>query len=292
MNPPDLSSLVFALRPLQSATDVPHLGRAAHAVLLDAVRWADPALAEAIHAGSDVRPFTASDLIGYSHRKGLTPEHACTLRLTTLTQPVTQALLKATSSEAEDHAAGRPPLSVGAQVQLGAIVFRVEAVVGDAGLHPWVGATTYAVLSAPWLLWRENPDAHGTLQFASPTTFKSGGRHVPVPLPAWVFGGLLERWNAFAPVAFPPELRRYAEECLALSKYQLKSRMVTLMVGATMQDGGMRIGAVGRARYVATNRDRYWLSLINLLAEYAFFAGVGAGNGMGLGQCRRLRDEG
>jgi CRISPR/Cas system endoribonuclease Cas6 (RAMP superfamily) len=49
---------------------------------------------------------------------------------------------------------------------------------------------------------------------------------------------------------------------------------------------------VGRARYVTTNFDRYWMSLINLLADFAIFSGAGAGTGMGLGQCRRILDLG
>jgi len=124
-----------------------------------------------------------------------------------------------------------------------------------------------------------------SLQFASPTTFKSGEKHVPVPLPAWVFGSLLEKWNAFAPVALPAEVRRFAEECLALTAYRLSTRMIPL------KEGGLRAGAVGQARYTALNHDRYWLSLINLLADFALFAGVGAGTGMGLGQVRKMRDD-
>ena len=139
-------------------------------------------------------------------------------------------------------------------------------------------------MSAPWLLGRTAPPRSVTLQFVSPTTFKSEGRHVPVPLPHLVFGSLLEKWNAFAPVAFPPELRRYANECLALSSYQLRSS------GVTLKEGGLRMGAVGRARYVSTSFDRYWMSLINLLADFALFAGLGAGTGMGLGQCRKMAD--
>jgi CRISPR-associated endoribonuclease Cas6 len=43
------------------------------------------------------------------------------------------------------------------------------------------------------LLGRAAPNPRLTLHFASPATFKSGGLHVPVPLPGLVFGGLLER---------------------------------------------------------------------------------------------------
>jgi len=273
----DLLSVVLTLRPLQAQMAVPPLGRASHALLLNAVQWADAALAQQVHAGSESRPFTASGLIGVSRAIGLRLDRTYTLRFTALTAPVAQALLAAIKADAS-------PVHVGAEVRLADANFRIEAIDPGAATehpHPWAAMTRYEDLSAPWLLGRVAPTKHVTLHFASATAFKSSGRHVPVPLPAWVFGSLLDKWNAFAPVAFPPELRRYAEECLALSMYQLRTR------GVPVKEGGLRVGAVGTARYVATNYDRYWLSLINVLADFAIFAGVGAGTTMGLGQCRK-----
>jgi len=286
----DLLSLMLTLRPLQAAAEVPPLGRAAHALLLDAVRWADPALAEQLHAGSEVRPFTVSSLIGVPRAIGLATERPYTLRLTALTAPVAQALLKAATAPISTE---RGPLAIGADIRLAQALFRVETVDSDQATSQsaavkqatlWAGATTYEALSAPWLLGRAAPERTIKLQFTSPTTFKSGGRHVPVPLPALVFGSLLEKWNAFAPVAFPSEVRRYAEECLAISQFNWQSR------GVPLKEGGLRVGAVGWARYTATHFDRYWMSLIHVLAEFARFAGVGAGTTMGLGQCRRVTD--
>jgi CRISPR-associated endoribonuclease Cas6 len=305
---PDISllSLVLTLRPVHPLADPPFMGRASHALLLNAVQWADPALAEQIHAGSEMRPFTASDVIGVSRQVGLSPDRTYPLRFTALTAPVAAALLKAARPPSgsprqinSDLTGGETgPLSPGSTIELGPAAFRIEGVDAGplAGLnqqsainnqqshHPWAATTSYEELSAPWLLGRVTPPRLVTLEFVSPTTFKSEGRHVPVPLPHLVFGSLLERWNAFAPVAFPPELRRYATECLALSSYQLRSR------GVLMKEGGLRMGAVGHARYVSTNVDRYWMSLINLLADFAIFAGLGVGTGMGLGQCRRAKD--
>ena len=96
-----------------------------------------------------------------------------------------------------------------------------------------------------------------------------------------MFGSLLERWNAFAPVALPEETRRYAAECLAVSRYDLETRSLPF------KEGAVKIGMVGQVMFAATHYDRYWLSLINLLADFALFAGVGAGVTMGMGQCRR-----
>jgi len=277
-----LLSAVLTLRPAQAVADVPPLGRAAHALLLNAVHWADAALAERLHSGSEVRPLTASSLIGLSRSSGLRPERTYTLRLAALTAPVAAALLAALRADSS-------PVAVGAEVRLADAVLRIEQI--DTGLandrphpHPWAAATHYEDLSAPWLLGRLAPPRHLTLQFTSPTAFKSAGRHVPVPLPGLLFGSLLDRWNAFAPVVFPPELRRYAEECLALSMYQLQTRSVPV------KEGGLRVGAVGTARYAATNYDRYWLSLINVLADFALFAGAGVGTTIGLGQCRKITE--
>ncbi len=95
---PDISllSLVLTLRPLHTLAEVPPLGRAAHALLLKAVHWADPALAEQLHSGSETRPFTTSDVIGVSRKAGLLPERTYPLRFTALTAPVAGALLKST----------------------------------------------------------------------------------------------------------------------------------------------------------------------------------------------------
>jgi CRISPR-associated endoribonuclease Cas6 len=106
--------------------------------------------------------------------------------------------------------------------------------------------------------------------------------HIPIPLPELVFGSLLERWNAIAPLAFPEEAKRYAAECLAISRYKLSTRAVPL------KGGGLRVGAVGKISYISLNYDRYWMSVMATLAEFALFSGAGAGTAMGLGQCKKM----
>ena len=267
----DLLSLMLTLRPQESGPGSPYWGLAAHRALLDLVRQADPALATTVHDGPGLKPFTVSTLIGYSPRSGLSHEQTYSLRFTALAGPVAAALQTA--------------VKVGERLELDRHLFQIEAAGTEEAGHSWANATTYEALSAPWLLGRVPPEPRFKFQFASPTTFKSQKKHVPVPLPALVFGSLLEKWNAFAPVALPPEARRFAEECLALARYSLRTHM------ANAKEGGLRTGAVGVAYYTAINHDRYWLSLMNLLADFAFYAGVGAGTTMGLGRCRRLSGE-
>ena len=127
--------------------------------------------------------------------------------------------------------------------------------------------------------------------FSSPTTFRSGGRFLPFPLPELIFGSLLDRWQTFAPIALHPEVRRFAEEAVVLSQYKLRTRSMPYKQGSKKQDdqgqrGGWQIGFTGRVVYTVMNPDRYWLNVLHLLATFAFYSGVGYQTGTGLGQVR------
>jgi len=291
----DLLSLVLRLQALpaaQAAEPPQWWGRAAHALLLRALQAVDPKLAESLHEGDDLRPFTASSLLGWTLRRGLDPRTGYAVRFTACEARLTQALLQAAQSG---------PLAPGQTVELDGFLFQIRAVepAADQPASPaapetdaaapqpaagWAALHSYQALSAPYLLSRVEAPRRLTLQLASPTGFRSGGRQVPLPLPGLVFGSLLDKGNAFAPIAFPPEFRRYAEECLAITRFELRSH------GIPAKGGGSRLGAVGTITYSSLNYDRYWMSVCAALADFALFAGVGAGVSQGLGQCRRLAE--
>jgi CRISPR-associated endoribonuclease Cas6 len=290
----DLLSLVLTLKLLEAGDDdIPAprwWGRAAQAVLLETVQKVDPVLAGALHdpqAGAETpggqvyRPYTVSNLVGRFSRQGPRTDERYGLRLSAMQGKLAEVLLAAAAPSGQ--------LSAGERLKLAGHTFEItttswgESTPGgeiDGPLSAWAGATGYRQISSALLLSKEQAPRRITLDFASPTTFKSGGMHLPVPLPGLVFGSLLEKWNAFAPLAFPVEARRYAEECLALGRYHLRSRAVQ------MKGRGVRIGGVGRATYVSVNYDRYWMSVIGVLAAFAAYSGVGAGTTMGLGQTR------
>ncbi|GAP11878.1 CRISPR-associated protein, Cas6 family [Bellilinea caldifistulae] len=275
--PPDLLSLVLIVRPLPAAAEERPLpewwGRAAQALLLDVVRRSDERLAAELHDDNGLRPYTASNLLGHFEARRPQPEQTYTLRFTALTAPLAGLLL----------AAAQPggPLAAGAQVELDYLPFRIEAAHFDPVAHPWAATARYDDFSAGHLL-GSAPPRRLTLHFASPTTFHVDGRHLPLPLPEQVFTSLLERWNAFSPLALPAETRRFAAECLHLSRFRLNS------VPVPLKQGGLRIGAVGEATYTASHYDRFWLTALYTLAEFALFSGLGSGAAYGLGQARRL----
>ena len=283
----ELFSLVLPLKPVPQSTNPGTAplwwGRAAHALLLDVIRKRDEGLAETLHeivspkpeSNNQTRPFTVSTLMGRFNKGALISDQTYILRLTAFRADVAEAL------EAEST---QGSLRSGQMIELDYHQFQIQNPhpSTENPQSPWSAVSTYQDLSAPFLLSKENAPRRVTLQLTSPTTFKSGGRHVPVPTPSLVFGSLLERWNAFAPIAFPAEVKRYAEECLAISRYDLKTKPIP------QKGDGLRVGAVGSVAFTALNYDRYWMSVITTLAEFALYCGLGTGTAQGLGQARRV----
>jgi CRISPR-associated endoribonuclease Cas6 len=253
-----------------------HLGRAVHASVLERIAGVDPALAATLHAADGPKPLTCSDLFGgRSAAEGRTLEAgaAAALRVTGLTAPVAAALTACLLDA--------PP----AAWRLAGHDLRVARVACDPALDGWSGRTTYEALAAAQLARMEHPDRQVTLDFYTPTLFKSGDMHMPVPLPHLVFGNLVDRWNAFSPIVLSPEVRRFGAEMVAISRYKLESRAVAF------KEGSQRIGGVGRVTYRALGGDRYWLGVMQMLADFAFYSGVGALTTAGFGQARRALDR-
>ena len=270
---PDLIALTLTLEPLPAAVGAPAprwWGRAVHAMWLDVVHQLDAPLAQMLHDGSMLRPYTLSSLLGRFGEGRIMADETYRLRITTLQEEMSDLLARAVSAG---------PLAPGERVVLDYHGFRVVGVDWDEG--PWTGQADYTALAANALARGERPSRRIEMLFSSPTSFRSRKRFVPVPLPELVFGSLLKRWNAFAPVAFPEEAKRYAEECLAIARYELRTRTVEL------KDRGKRPGAVGNITYASFNYDRYWMGVMHALAAWAKFGGVGSGVTLGLGQCRQ-----
>lgn len=238
-------------------------GRGSQAALLKELHLYSARLAEELHDGaSGLRPYTATSLLGFSKRRGLEPGRIYRLRWTSLRQDLSQALAWLVEQGG---------FRTGSVIHLDDFNFTIQQVELER--------QTYEDLSASYLLAKIPPERQLRLRFTSPTVFKTAGRHLPLPLPELVFGSLLERWNSFAPVTFPDELKRFISERLLVSRYKISSQV------APVKAGGLRIGAVGEMVYTSANYDRYWLSLLHTLAAYARYAGVGAGTTQGLGQC-------
>jgi CRISPR-associated endoribonuclease Cas6 len=266
-----LVSAVITLQPTQPSTIPADQGRATYGLFLEWVRQADATLAQELHDIEGVKPFTVSDLQGTGRRvRGeitLDPQRPVWWRVTTLTPRLSQVVL-------EQVLANRPD-----QLTLADQPFQVVGATVDEGEHPWAGQTSYEDLAQRHLLGAAEPSPWLNVEFVTPTTFRSQGKHLPLPLPGLVFDHWLSKWNRFAPLSLHPDVKRFADECLAVSRYRLRSRVVRFGP-ATF------IGFVGRCSFRALRRDPYWLRLLHTLAAYAFYCGTGHKTTMGMGQTK------
>ncbi len=266
-----LTSLVFSLVAPTAANLPQSLGRASQSLFYRLLDSYDPALAANLHDAEGIKPYTVSNLvlgkIG-GKRKQIAAGQTGWLRFTGLTTDVSRILLTI---------AQNPP----DRIEMDGVLFAVTGVTIDPAVHPWAGRISYQDFAAPYLLaGSARPHRHITLSFESPTTFRSQRKFIPFPLPEQVFGGLLMRWQQFAPVALNPEVRRFAAETVAVSRYRLRTTSLPY------KQKGMQVGFIGEATFTALNTDRYWLNILHLLANYAFYSGVGYQATVGLGQTR------
>jgi len=264
-------AIVFTLRPLTTAQVAGNLSRAAHAAILRLIQQADPALAARIHDDNGRKPLTVSNIWGLAGEPKVIvdPARDYHLRVTLL------------SDELEQIATDWTPAAL-APLDLDGLEWRITARADSSAAHPWAGSATYQELAQPLLSRPDQLPSVWTFHLASPTTFRQRGLNVPLPLPDLVFGSLLEQWNASSELALPDEVRRFAAECLAINRYDLRS------VASPTSGGVIQIGAVGRCSFRAINPDRYWRACIDVLARFAFFSGIGAGTTRGFGQARLL----
>lgn len=274
-----LISILLTLAPDAAATLPAELGRAVQAETLARLGQFDPDLAAVLHAGDGPKPLTCSGLVpaepDAEPRRGadsltVRPGAGYFVRLTGLVEPVSRALLAGLVEQPSTR------------WMLHGASFRVLEAVCDPARDAWTGRTSYEELTAAALQHADRLPRAITLEFVSPTAFKSQEMQMPVPLPGLVFGSLVERWNSFSTVALDPDLRRFANERVAISRYRLESWPIPTKGGA------LRIGGVGQVTYTALDTDRYALAALNILADFALFSGVGVQTVTGMGQCRRV----
>jgi CRISPR-associated endoribonuclease Cas6 len=248
-----------------------NLGRANHAAILQQIGRFDPALSRRIHDSDTVKPLTCSSVLDAPMRSdGLWVEggRPYRLRFTGLQADVSGALLRCLVEA--------PPETWVIDEHL----FRVVRVIADGSDDGWSGLTTCAALVERYL---DDPGLAArrlTLEFASPTAFKSDGVTVPLPQPDLVFGSLGNRWQAFSDEPARLAIRQFAAKHIGVSWFDLHSHSMD------HKNQALRVGAVGRVAYAILQDD--YLLTANLLADFALYAGVGVQTAAGMGQCRRL----
>jgi CRISPR-associated endoribonuclease Cas6 len=123
------------------------------------------------------------------------------------------------------------------------------------------------------------PHAKITLEFVSPTCFRSSGQQLLFPEPVLVFGSLIDKWNFFSDIPLPkPGL-----SLINVTKYDLKTTMVQF-------NNYNLIGFKGTCTFTLSSDTQEVVRwAINTLASFAAVVGVGYKTTMGMGQVRLVK---
>jgi CRISPR/Cas system endoribonuclease Cas6 (RAMP superfamily) len=294
----DLCSTVFIIRPYSHFTPQQFLGRMAHKLFLSMLDHIGlEALANSLHDQAERLPYSVSDLFpnGSQHFwmrvSGLTPSISAVIqtKLAAITgQMVTVAARKETEEAAWECF--------------------IEAVLPSQ--HEWARNQTYSELIRSEC--RAPRQRQLRLEFVTPTAIKSVGLYRPFPVPNWIFRPLYERLQRLEGVKLPLEpkpayLEAYAEHFLRMQTYNLrcvtglpmKDKAMTAFQGwieyqvqTTNEDFGKSALKAGRLyrdeplaeiyEHLQQHHDQY-AALVHLLAQFAYYSGVGKYTGQGMG---------
>lgn len=274
-----LYSVVLALAATAEFTIEATMGHKAHAAFLGTIQAVDPALSAALHAPrAQQRPFTVSPLLGVGPAQDgqvvLSPAAEYYLRFTALHTLVYERFM---ARFLQSH--GRP------LIRLGPAELLVKEIRSTPGSHPWAGYSSWEALASG-----ARPEPHITLEFASPTAFGFGQRAwgkkiVVLPEPELVFGSLARTWNALAPAPLAVDrqaLGTYLQEQVVVTRIDgLETRMLHYQRSP-------QVGFLGRVSYGLIGENEVARVQLNMLADFAMYAGVGMKTTMGMGQCRRV----
>jgi CRISPR-associated endoribonuclease Cas6 len=288
----DLGALVISLRSTRALTLQHHMGRAAHQLCLDLVRQIDPNLSAELHATYQTKPYTVSGLLLPDSTRpvhgAVQPGDGAWVRMVGLRADVVAALNTFAQQSPKTLNLDRTP-------------WEVECITWTD--HPWAGRSGYHKLvidaqhAAP-------PDAIW-LEFASPTAFSSADLNIPLPDPMRVFESLLNQWLSLSPFPLPESLLDFVRHFVPLTEYDAHTEKIILKtpeigfcakhvkftikrqvsVGASLRKNKPDYA---RELDVLNNRRDDLARVIALLADFAFFCGVGIKTTTGMGMVRRV----
>jgi CRISPR-associated endoribonuclease Cas6 len=293
MSAPNLVALVMEVRPMKKMHVNKHMGRATNKMGLDLLKLYAPSLAETTHNNDQQKPFTASSFLDESGRLFFGEAERDTtlwLRFTGLSDSHASALL-----HVYERFHQRILRQEDVLIEIDYHPWQVMAVHVDD--HPWAGTSTYEQL-----MHGVHPRKKIQMDFVTPTTFSSMGANMPLPIPKLVFGSLLTRWMDFTKQALPKEtIMEFINYYVLLNEHDIETHILNV------KDGGTEIGFTGYATFALSKSNKqtkkfapdlartlrqeydWYARMIHLLADFAFYSGVGRKTTTGMGGVRLMK---
>lgn len=265
-----LYSVLLELQAQHKAHLPATMGHQIHAMFLQLVARADPALSVRLHDEPGYRPFTLSLLLGAApcgNHVALSPEQIYHVRLTLLDGGNLWDYLSTLLLETG-------PL----EMRLGEASFTITRLLSTSAADTtrWAARTSWEELVATPM--RQSM----TLSFASPTAFNISGKYFALfPEPPLVWESLVRSWNSYAPD--PLKIEKQALQDLLRHKVTVTG--CSLATHTLHYPKYTQKGFAGTCTYTI-QEDGKRADQLACLAAFARFAGVGYKTTMGMGQVR------
>ncbi len=309
-SPARLYALLLKLRPIQSGTLMAFSGELVHGAWMRWLRESAPEVATWLHDGNKRRLFTCSSLLfplspqrmQEAERENihlpLDPERTYMIRITLLLGELFPLFYDTLMNfHAATMGTRRPPF-----IQIGKQVFLLEEVILDKDDRTgWTGFTPLATLVEQVQNFRLSGAENFRLEFDSLTTFNRsnarsrgyGPHYARLPLPQYIFPGLIRRWEDIAPpdlvgVIQSDRIEQYIQDDgIIITDYDLKTHHVKFTTH-------LQPGFIGTCRYQLRGPDESTgpdapLTIrqqLLLLVRLAFYCGIGYKTSMGMGRVR------
>jgi len=275
-------------------------GDLVHAALLDLVKKNLPEdeafLSWQLHEFARYKPFTVSQLFGNRRMENyqliIEEEQNFEIRITSLDKTLSECLLALKEKSAN-------------LIKIGGVFFDIKEIITDQAEHRWARQTSYQELTKRWSEEIMELPKKLSFRFVSPTAFRDGAQNILFPMPHLIFYSLAEKWLKYAPEPFTQEIQTFQDgmkvwqeksktasdktkvwelldKLINVSSYNLRTRMLNFREYK-------RIGFTGTLEFEALpSVPDKWLRILNLLADFSFYGGVGSQTTMGMGQTARL----
>ncbi len=271
-----LTAAVIHLEALEDGQIHNATGRGVHGFWFGHWGKVAPQIADEMHGGNELPGYTLSPLMGLPRSKHggqveILKGRQVWFRAATLTRPFSEALLEK----------WLPALQRGTEIQIQNSGWQISGISLREEEHPWAGQAEYRQLAGKNLQ-DAHPPSRWDFRFGTPTAFHGGAGHFPFPLPHSLAGSWLRRWQAFAPVPLPDDLPELVYRHTVINAYDL--RTIPLREGKRLT-----VGCVGNFSFRAVKMPPAARAALNLLAQYAFFAGSGHRTTQGMGLTRLKR---
>ncbi len=251
-------------------------GRHLHALFLTLISSVDKSLADYLHSSNTDKAFTLSPLqiqrqhnqhhqtLQFNHQKPIAAGTPCWWRISLLDDTLFSKLTGLWLNLNPKH-----------PWHLGSANLHITSIQGTPqSTQPWANACTYAQL------YEQASDSDRTFNFtfATPVSFRQGGYDTVLPVKECVFNSLLSRWNKYSGIEIPV----IAIESLYPSAFNINTEVVS-------NYDSKFIGCIGGISYrILGDVEPLAIKQMNILADFALYAGLGRKTTMCMGMVRRV----